>query len=417
MTDRLSFSIVLATYGRGRHIRPTIESVLDQTVAAFELIVVGDGCDDDTQATVAAFDDTRLSWRNLPQNTGSQSAPNNEGIRRTRGSWICYIGHDDIWAPDHLQAIRQTIQAHRDADFVVSGCVYYGPPGSDVYVVKGLFDTPDAAFHHFCPPTSLAHRRDAAVRIGGWRAPRAIKPPVDVDFLLRAAHAGFSFASTGRITVHKFAAGHRYLSYLRPGSDEQTAMLRALAQDAVQLDEIVATSKRSGLFMTGTYPDFEKMAAGASFEQNRHNKGISRAALQPLQGRAVLEQTDEPRGLDWYHLEFNTKPFRWSGPNPRPKILIPFTGGRARLAIEIVWMGPVGKIDDLTLWVEDEPIAFAVLQQAPLLGVIVAEIDLKRDDYTILTLQTPMFCPREQLETSDERVLGAAVADIVIEPL
>jgi hypothetical protein len=49
--------------------------------------------------------------------------------------------------------------------------------------------------------------------------------------------------------------------------------------------------------------------------------------------------------------------------------------------------------------------------------VIVAEIDLKRDDHTVLTLHTPMFNPRDQFDSPDERTLGAAVADIVIEPV
>ncbi len=45
--------------------------------------------------------------------------------------------------------------------------------------------------------------------------PQDVRAPVDGDFLLRAAQADLTFASTGKITVHKFAAGHRYLSYLQ----------------------------------------------------------------------------------------------------------------------------------------------------------------------------------------------------------
>jgi glycosyltransferase involved in cell wall biosynthesis len=135
-----SFSIVLATYNRGEHIRPTIESVLRQAWQAFELIVVGDGCDDATEATVRSFDDARLSWRNLAENSGSQSAPNNAGIERPRGEWIAYIGHDDIWAPDHLQRLRAVIDMDAALDFVISGCIFYGPEGSDFHSITGIFD-------------------------------------------------------------------------------------------------------------------------------------------------------------------------------------------------------------------------------------------------------------------------------------
>ena len=412
------FSIVLATYGRGRHIRPTIASVLGQSIADFELIVVGDECNDETEEVVRAFADARISWCNLPQNTGSQSWPNNEGIRRARGPWVCYIGHDDIWAPDHLQAIKQTSEAEGDADFVVSGCVYYGPRGSEVYSVTGLFDTPDAPFRYFFPPSSLAHRRDITQRIGGWRDPRVIKPAVDAEFLLRAAHAGLRFVSTGRVTAHKFAAGHRYLSYLRPSSDEQDATLQALMGNPVlDLDEIVSSSKRSGQFMSDRYPDFTTVPAGWAFEQNRRNKGLNRPPLQPLGAGRVLAQTDEARALDWYALEAqHGTSFRWSGPNPRPKILIPFTGRRVRVAIEVLRMGP-GRWEDLLLYVEREKVEFTRLRRAPMLDAIVADINLNSADYTVLTLETPMFCPRDQFGGTDGRKLGIAVADIAIEPI
>ena len=123
MSEAPFFSIVLSTYGRGRHIGPTIVSLLGQSCADFELIVVGDGCDDETEATVRSFPQERIAWRNLPHNTGSQSFPNNEGISAARGAWIAYVGHDDIWAPDHLEALAATIAADPAVDFVVSGCV------------------------------------------------------------------------------------------------------------------------------------------------------------------------------------------------------------------------------------------------------------------------------------------------------
>ena len=121
---------MLSTYGRGEHIRPTIESVLGQTHSDFELIVVGDGCADETEAIVGSFANDKIIWRNLPANTGSQSLPNNEGIRCARGDWICYLGHDDIWSPDHLSCLAQVIWTHDGSDFIVSGCIYYEPKDS-----------------------------------------------------------------------------------------------------------------------------------------------------------------------------------------------------------------------------------------------------------------------------------------------
>src|SRR5262245_19650509 len=126
------FSVILPTYGRGEHIRPTIESVLRQTYTDFELLVVGDGCRDKTAEVVGSFQSRRVSWYNLEENTGSQCSPNNLGITKATGSWIAYIGHDDIWSSRHLERLRALIEADREIDFAVSGCVYYGPRDSGV---------------------------------------------------------------------------------------------------------------------------------------------------------------------------------------------------------------------------------------------------------------------------------------------
>ena len=48
------FTVVMATYGRGRHILPSVRSVLGQSLAEFELLVVGDACTDETAAVVGA---------------------------------------------------------------------------------------------------------------------------------------------------------------------------------------------------------------------------------------------------------------------------------------------------------------------------------------------------------------------------
>ena len=415
-----SFSIVLATYNRGEHIRPTIESVLRQAWQAFELIVVGDGCDDSTEATVRSFDDARVSWRNLPENSGSQSAPNNAGIECARGEWIAYIGHDDIWAPDHLQRLRAVIDLDATVDFAISGCISYGPEGSDFYRVHGIFDASVAegvALRHFFPPSSIAHRRDVTDRIGPWGAPETLQAAVDTDLLLRAAGGGLRFASTKKVTVHKFAAGHRYLSYLRPSSAEQIAMLRLLDRpDDGRVGRIVEDAKRTGQFMWLRRQDLSNFEHGELFRRNQMNKGLRRAPLLPLSGRTVIAPTDDPRALDWHRMERNRN-YRWSGPNPCPKILIPYTGTAARIAIEVVATLPQTDLAGVSVFVENQEVGCAVEAGEEGTYWLRFTTRLKSDDYTIVGLHTPaMGRPAELLGRRNNRKVGIAVGDIVLEP-
>lgn len=419
MHDDPFFSIVLATYNRGQCIAPTIESVLRQTFSSFELIVVGDGCDDGTEEAVASFHSERIFWRNLDHTSGSQSFPNNEGIRYARGQWVCYIGHDDVWAPDHLARLRELIERERNIDFVVSGCIYYGPQGSEVYYVTGLFTESAAAFVHFLPPSSIAHRRDVVARIGEWRDPRSITQSVDSEFILRAARAGLRFVSTGHVTVHKFAAGHRYLSYLRQTADEQCAILRVLDQGgAGHVEHLIEVSKRTSRFMVMCHTDSSLFEKGQLFDHNRMNKGLNRPPLRPLSERVVIEQTDDPRALDWHGLERWRRPFRWSGPNPRPKILIPFVADRTRLAIQILALPPGAKPEDISVFVENQKADPTIERGADGTLRLCLVAPLSQHDYTVISLHTPtMFCPREVSGSEDTRRLGLAAADIILDPL
>jgi glycosyltransferase involved in cell wall biosynthesis len=97
-------SVVIATYNRPEVLAFAIRSVLAQDYDRWELIVVGDHCTEPTAAVVAAFDDPRIIYANLPLNCGDQSGPNNVGISRARGRYIAFLNHDDLWFPDHLSA-------------------------------------------------------------------------------------------------------------------------------------------------------------------------------------------------------------------------------------------------------------------------------------------------------------------------
>ena len=91
-----SVTVIIPTYNWSNVLPYSIASVLRQTLSDFELLVIGDGCTDDSEAVVRRVDDPRVKWINLPKNTGHQSEPNNEGLRQARGQCIAYLGHDTI---------------------------------------------------------------------------------------------------------------------------------------------------------------------------------------------------------------------------------------------------------------------------------------------------------------------------------
>lgn len=118
-------SIVLPTYNRCYCIERSIDSILRQTYADFELLVIDDASTDDTETLVKkiAETDTRVRYFRQPQNKGV-SAARNEGIRRTKGSCIAFQDSDDVWRADKLEKQMRVLKEQPECGLVY--CMFEG---------------------------------------------------------------------------------------------------------------------------------------------------------------------------------------------------------------------------------------------------------------------------------------------------
>lgn len=223
-------SVITATYNWSSVLRYAIQSVLWQTCQDFEMLIIGDGCTDDSEEVVASFHDPRLWWHNLPHNSGSQSTPNNVGLELARGRYIAYLGHDDVWYPSHLAMLTKAIQ-ETDAGLAYSLAVMIGPPGSGVRVLTGLSDSGHYKRGKGLPPSSVMHTCELVGRIGGWKDYRTLRMPPDREFILRAYDHGTRFTAVNALTVFKFNSAWRRNSYQDRPSHEQADYVRRIQED------------------------------------------------------------------------------------------------------------------------------------------------------------------------------------------
>jgi glycosyltransferase involved in cell wall biosynthesis len=170
MVTAPAISVVIPTYNWSAALRCAIRSVLLQTMQDFEILVVGDGCTDDSEAVVVAFGAPRIRWHNLDRNYGSQWMANNYANEHAAGGWIAYLGHDDIWYPTHLSAILAAAQ-RESAEVVTSAMILYGPEGTGGRGIAGLFATGTYGSADFVPPTAFAHARALYGDVVRWRDP------------------------------------------------------------------------------------------------------------------------------------------------------------------------------------------------------------------------------------------------------
>ena len=371
--QRPCVSVVIATYNRSEVLRYAIESVLAQHFADFELLVVGDACTDDTEAVVRGFDDPRVRWENLPRNAGSQWAPNNRGLELARGRYVAYLGHDDLWHPDHLAVLVAAIE--RDgADLVFALTEEVGPPSRPTRGILGLCPGGAYEWSLWAPPSSWLHRQEVIGRIGPWRDYRTIVLPTDVEFLTRAYEAGLAIVPVPELTVFKFTSVARSNSYVERSALEQATWCARLQREpdlryrealailgdlAASHPEIAQRFRLPGDARPGTLGTRYRLRRGLPGEPAGPpgapadgplygNRALLRylnvpGDIGPESSRRVLHEQGElpPDGLflgfNWHSLELDADGVRWRWMDQDAQIVVTRpSGARRSIALDLI---------------------------------------------------------------------------------
>lgn len=221
-------SVITATYNRSNVLRFAIESVRWQTLTDWELWVVGDACTDDTARVVASFDDPRIQFLNLPRNVGDQSGPNNEGFRRSRGRFIAYLNHDDLWLPGHLETAVRAL-GETGADLVWPLVVSRRTDGA--FVCHDA--NPERRYQpHLSVPASFwVFRRELAEEVGPWRRHWECHATPSQDWLFRAWQAKKDLCYVPSLTAIALPSGGRPRAYIRREFQEHRALFEQIRSD------------------------------------------------------------------------------------------------------------------------------------------------------------------------------------------
>jgi glycosyltransferase involved in cell wall biosynthesis len=190
--DNTLVSVIMPAYNAERFIAEAIESVLAQTHADWELVIVDDGSTDSTVRIIRSYlrpylyqeGGERIRLVCLPRNTGLPSVVKNHGLRHARGNFIAFLDADDRYEPDalrtlltHLLENPECIAAHGvdqlideqgnplPADWNCVGTVdahgRFQPAESYRHTLYQFLTT-----HCYCQLQSLMLRRETLERVG-----------------------------------------------------------------------------------------------------------------------------------------------------------------------------------------------------------------------------------------------------------
>jgi len=118
-------SFLIPTYDSYATLRDVaLPSILGQTYANLEVIVVGDCAPPETGEAIASIGDSRVSYLNrtirgpYPHDPAQRwyvigTPPYNEALARARGRWVAGLGDDDAVRPDHTERLLAAARMHR----------------------------------------------------------------------------------------------------------------------------------------------------------------------------------------------------------------------------------------------------------------------------------------------------------------
>lgn len=183
------FSVIIPLYNKENYIKATLNSVVLQTFANFEIIIIDDVSTDNSLISAQQINDERIHIISHPVNKGL-SASRNTGIKKAKAEIIAFLDADDLWKPDFLEKIHQLVLQYPEASLFATKFEEIYPEN---VIVTHPFDVKTGIINNFFKvslnqsiyyPSSLCVRKEAFSEIGLYN--EFITFAEDVDFNIRA---------------------------------------------------------------------------------------------------------------------------------------------------------------------------------------------------------------------------------------
>jgi glycosyltransferase involved in cell wall biosynthesis len=195
------YSVIIPVYNGEKYLKDAILSVSNQTFRNFECIIVDDGSFNSSyvEEILDTLRDSRFKY--ISKNNGGVASALNLGIKESRGQYIAWLSHDDMWLPNKLDIQRQ----HLNANFII--CTNYQVIDSSNRL---LFKTDFRNEHEVRSGLDLIHRglihgcstilpRNVFERVGEFN--ERLLYTQDYDYWLRAITLDVQFMFLDAVTL------------------------------------------------------------------------------------------------------------------------------------------------------------------------------------------------------------------------
>ncbi|MGB9596142.1 MAG: glycosyltransferase family 2 protein [Candidatus Poribacteria bacterium] len=186
-------SVIIPVYNQEKYIKECIDSVINQSYANVEIIVVDDGSTDKTPDILRAYGDKIKYIRQ--ENQGPSSAINN-GIKSANGSLICWLGSDDLYMPNKIEHQVELLQREQSISIVYSDYITIDSYGNEINKVH-ILHPPQEKFartmliRNFINGSTVMMRRECLDKVGYYD--ESLRADPDGDMWFRLLKNGYKF--------------------------------------------------------------------------------------------------------------------------------------------------------------------------------------------------------------------------------
>lgn len=111
----MRFSVIIPLYNKAPYVAKAIGSVLSQSFADYELVVVDDGSKDDSAEIATKAIEGNGHCRLIQQKNAGVSMARNAGVAASYGDFLCFLDADDWWEPTFLEEMDKLVNGFPDA--------------------------------------------------------------------------------------------------------------------------------------------------------------------------------------------------------------------------------------------------------------------------------------------------------------
>lgn len=241
-----SISVVIPLYNKAKEVERALLSVVNQSLAPGEIIVVDDGSTDGSRAVVERVmaEHPEAGIRLIIQPNGGVSNARNRGIGEAQGEFIALLDADDEWLSGYIGEVCRLMEYYPDGDVYSTAfdiCCDEGRVPASVPVEEGYIDPAEEALAHRYPviPSTATLRRSAVVACGGFPEGMRIGEDQWLWVRLRQRGSRFVFSPMRLVRYSKEASNRSAAIYRSEQSVHSIAELYSPEQEAV-VNEYVA---------------------------------------------------------------------------------------------------------------------------------------------------------------------------------